>query len=581
MELNDLRRLARSLRKNGLAQTLEKARRAAPIDSGDYRRWIRENEPGEAALCLQSAEDFPRPVLVSFVCPVYNPKPAHLRALYASLYAQTAGCWELVLSDGSSARKSYAAAAALARADDRVTVLPLSENRGIAGNTAAAVEHARGELLAFVDDDDTLSPFAVYELLKAYFAHPGADFFYSDEDKFDPLGRFDPHFKPEWSPDTLKSYNYITHLMAMTRDLYERAGGMRPGFDGSQDHDLALRATAASNGIVHIPKVLYHWRAHAGSVAGSGQKPYAQEAGLRAVTESVIKEGGGWADAGLFPNSYRARYPLPSRPLVSIVIPNSDHAGLLRACTASIAATADLPYELLIVENRSQEEETAQLYQELSAGGAKILPLAGGFNFSAACNLGAAHARGELLLFLNNDILAARPGWLSALAEQALRPAVGAVGAKLLYPDGRVQHAGAVVGLCGWADHICAGCPEGGGGYASSHLVNAVRNVSAVTGACLMCEKKKFDALGGFDVRFTLCGSDVELCLRFLQAGYRNIYTPFACLTHCESATRKNAAIPPQDFELSREAYAPYLQFGDPYYSKNLDYSSKTPRVNA
>ncbi|MGI6151097.1 MAG: glycosyltransferase family 2 protein [Christensenellales bacterium] len=586
MVLRDIKKAWRSLQTDGFARTAKKAARKLKYGSGggQYAAFIQKYEPSRAELALQKKTQFANMPKISFLCPAYNTKPEFAKAMIQSVLVQTYANWELVIADAGEEKTCSQALKTLAKADGRVRYLRLQENLGIALNTAEAAEAASGEIFAFLDHDDTLAPFAAFELAKAVNEHSEADFFYSDEDKMDNLGRFDPHFKPKWSPDTLKSYNYITHLMAMTKALYVRCGGMRPGYDGSQDHDLALRATEMANQIVHIPKVLYHWRAHKGSVAGNGAaKSYANEAGLKAAEWAAKSENEeARAEQGLFRNSYRVRYPLAKQPKVSVVIPNRDAVELLRPCVETVLATKEeSSLELIVVENGSKQPEIFDYYRQLEQSGqAKIVRFEGAFNYSAANNLGARHASGDLLLFLNNDVQAMEPGWLTAMAEHAKRPTVGAVGAKLLFSDGSIQHAGVVVGMNGWADHVCAGLPaDGGGRFAASHLVNTVRNVSAVTGACMMVEKSKFDVAGGFDEGFILCGSDVEFCLRLLSLGFVNIYTPFACLKHLESVTRKGSPIPESDFARSKEAYAPYLASGDPYYSVNYDYQSKLPRI--
>jgi GT2 family glycosyltransferase len=587
MELRDIKKAWRSLQKDGFFKTAKKAVRKLRYGSngGSYEAFIQKYEPTRGELALQAKTCLLKMPRISFLCPAYNTKPEFARAMMQSVLCQTYANWELVIADASEEEACSRTLQELAVSDGRIKYLRLPENLGIALNTAAAANEASGKIFAFLDHDDTLAPFAAFELAKAVNEHPEADFFYSDEDKVDSQGRFDPHFKPEWSPDTLRSYNYITHLMAMTRELYDKSGGMRPGYDGSQDHDLALRATEAAKGIVHIRKVLYHWRAHKGSVAGNGAaKSYANDAGLRAVEWAAKRENEkAYAKQGMFQNSYRVRYPFAKRPKISVIIPNRDAVELLRPCVETVWETReDFDLEIIVVENGSQKPETQAYYEELEhSSKARIVHFDGQFNYSAANNLGARHAKGDVLLFLNNDVQAMEAGWLSAMAEHALRPSVGAVGAKLLFGDGTIQHAGVVVGMNGWADHVCAGLPsDGGGRFAASHLVNTVRNVSAVTGACLMVEKSKFDAAGGFDERFILCGSDVELCLRLLSLGFLNIYTPFACLKHLESVTRKDKPIPESDFEHSKAAYAPYLS-GDPYYSANYDYASKLPRIKA
>lgn len=547
-----------------------------------YAEWIRINEPDKDQLQAQRSVQFSEPITISFVCPTYHTKPRFLKELVESLQKQTVNNWELCLADGGSDKQTIECLRNLAENEPRIKIDYLDQNKGIALNTAAAVALSTGEYIAFIDHDDILQPFTVYELIRTI-GRTRADFIYSDEDKFDQQGRFSPHFKPEYSPDTLRSYNYITHLMVISKQLYDLCGGLRSGYDGSQDHDLALRATEVAQKIVHIPKILYHWRAHGGSVAGDGgNKPYAFDAGCRAVASLVNKQTGGDAEQGLFPASYRARYPNNEDALISVIIPNQDHAELLCNCIDSIFSTAGKArLEVLIVENGSKEKCTFDYYDQLEKEAkARVLLYPKSFNYSAVNNYAAQRANGEVLLFLNNDIRALGYGWIQAMLEHALRSEIGAVGAKLLFEDGRVQHAGVVIGLGGWADHICSGAPKEGSIWMGSHLINTVRNVSAVTGACCMVEKKKFDEVGGFDESFILCGSDVALCVQLMNKGYRNIYTPFACLEHLESETRQQMDIPQIDFIRSEEVYRPFREKGDPYYSLNLDYYSKWPSIS-
>ncbi len=587
MATRDLKKAAAIWRRQGFRALWKRVRAADPAAKRQqlhaYRSWIRLNERDKNRNDPPIDVHFKEDARISFLCPVYRPKLRYLDELLSSLHAQTYHNWEICFADGGSSPVVRRQLKRFAKDDPRVKVAFLEQNRGIAANTAAAYVLATGDVIGFVDHDDMLAPSACFEIVRALQNH-GADFVYTDEDKFDESGRFDPHFKPAWSPDTLRSYNYITHLMAMKRALYERCGGIREGFDGSQDHDLALRATAAAEAIHHIPKILYHWRSHANSVAGDGlSKPYAFEAGRKAVESIVLASPDGViVEDGSFPASYRARYAVSPDLLVSIVIPNRDKAELLRACLASIHATAgDTRFEVIVVENGSKESETFALYEQIKRDrNATLLSVDGPFNYSAANNLGAKSAKGDAFLFLNNDILALETGWLQALLEQAVRPTVGAVGAKLLYEDGTIQHAGVVVGLGGWADHVCAGAPEDGQGLMNgNHWLNVVRNVSAVTGACMMIARDKFEDVLGFSEDFQICGSDVDICLRLLAKGYHNVYTPFARLTHRESATRGQTEIPENDFLRSAESYRNMWENGDPYFSRHWDTSSKWPRI--
>ena len=327
----------------------------------EYRRWIARHEPDAAALVRQRAHRFGRSPKVSVVVPVYNPPVAYLDAMIASVREQTYANWELCLADASTAADVRPVLEKAAAADSRVKVSFLTENRGIVGNSNAAAALATGDYLALLDHDDTLAPFALHEVIAAINESPDADFLYSDEDKIDIHGdRVEPNFKPDWSPETLRSRNYVCHLTTLKRSLFESIGGFRPGFDGSQDYDLVLRASERAKRIVHIPHVLYHWRMHAQSTAmAKGSKNYAFEAGKRAVAEHLARLG---IDAsvhdGAVQGIYQVVYHLRTQPLVSIIIPNKDQVGLLSRCVDSLAKSSYANYELVIVENGSQLPET-------------------------------------------------------------------------------------------------------------------------------------------------------------------------------------------------------------------------------
>ena len=383
--------------------------------------------------------------LISFVCPSYEPKERYIDALVESMMDQTYPNWELCVADGGSSPKAVAMLRRALSRDKRMKLKELDQNLGIALNTQAAITMSSGDYIGFIDHDDMLAPQAVNEIVSAINKTPDVDFIYTDEDKFDESGeRFDPHFKPDWSVDTLKSYNYITHLMVIKRTLLERCGGMRAGFDGSQDHDLALRATNMAAKIVHIPKVLYHWRAHMGSVALNGEsKPFAMAAGKKAVQESISNCG--VVEDGLFQNSYRVRYNISGKNITSIIIPNRNSFAMLRRLLTSLEEMSiNSDHEIIIVENGSDEPDIFKYYAALeSAKAARIITYnEKEFNYSAVNNLGALKAKGDFLLFLNNDMEVLSADWIESMQEFAQRRDTGAVGAKLIYPDGHVQACG-------------------------------------------------------------------------------------------------------------------------------------------
>jgi len=543
----------------------------------EYRRWIAKHEPDAAALMKQRAHRFSRAPKISVVVPVYNPPAGFLEAMIASVRDQTYGSWELCLADASTL-PHVRPVLEKAAADSRIKVEFLAENRGIVGNSNAAAALATGDYLALLDHDDTLAPFALHEVVAAINDAPDADFLYSDEDKIDTHGdRVEPNFKPDWSPETLRSRNYVCHLTTLKKSLFDAVGGFRPGFDGSQDYDLVLRASERAKRIVHIPRVLYHWRMHAQSTAFvKGSKNYAFEAGKRAVAEHLTRLG---IDAsvhdGAVQGLYQVVYHLRTQPLVSVIIPNKDQVGLLSRCVESLAKSSYANYELVIVENGSSLPETHAYYRELQKQPhARVVEWTKPFNYAAVNNFAAAQAKGDLLLFLNNDTEAINPDWLEVMVTQAVQPGVGAVGAKLYYADDTIQHAGIVVGMGGVAGHSHLFYPRQAAGY--MQRLRITQNVAAVTGACLLMPRAVFAEVGGFDEGFVLAFNDVDLCLAVLKAGYRVVWTPDAELYHLESKTRGYEDTAEKQARFKREhdlfhlKWSAFLKAGDPYYSPHF-----------
>jgi GT2 family glycosyltransferase len=545
----------------------------------EYRRWIRKYEPDAAVLKRQRGHKFARSPKVSVVVPVYNPPAAFLEAMIESVRDQTYANWELCLADGASTAAHIRPILEKAAADDsRIKVAFLPANGGIVGNSNAALGLATGDFVALLDHDDTLAPFALHEIIAAVNEHPDADFLYSDEDKLDQGGeRVEPNFKPDWSPETLRSRNYVCHLTVLRRSLVESIGGFRPGFDGSQDYDLVLRASERARQIVHVPHVLYHWRMHAQSTAANkGSKNYAFEAGKRAVGEHLARLG---IDAsvhdGPILGTYQVVYHLRTQPLVSVIIPNKDQPAMLARCIESLARSSYANYEVVIAENGSTLPETHAYYAELrKQPHMKIVEWTRPFNYAAVNNFAAAAASGDLLLFLNNDTEAINPDWLEAMVKLAVQPGVGAVGAKLYYADDTIQHAGIVVGMGGVAGHSHLFYPREAAGY--MQRLRITQNVAAVTAACLLMPRAVFQAIGGFDEGFVLAFNDVDLCLSVLKAGYRVVWTPDAELYHLESKTRGYEDTVEKQTRFRRECdlfhlkWGSFLKAGDPYYSPHF-----------
>jgi glycosyltransferase involved in cell wall biosynthesis/SAM-dependent methyltransferase len=542
-----------------------------------YAAWIKQNEPPSWELEQQARATFACSPLVSIVVPAYQTPIPFLADMVHSVQEQTYAHWELCVADGGSpdplvqqTLEAYAAR------DPRIHVKRLERNFGIAGNSNEALAMASGDYVCLLDHDDTLAPFALFEILRAINKNSDADFLYSDEDKIDAAGRVrsQPHFKPDWSADTLRSHNYICHLSCFRRDLLEKTGGFRTGFDGSQDYDLILRAAEAAHQIVHIPKVLYHWRMHETSCAAAPEaKMYAYDSAKKALGEHLERIGlQGTVKNAKTLGVYEIDYTLSARPLISIIIPSKDNRPALERCLASILRSSYENYEVIIVENNSSEAETFDYYAELSRDPCyRVITWSAPFNYSSVNNFGVEHARGEVLLFLNNDIEAINADWLERMLQYIQRPDVGAVGAKLYYPNDTIQHGGVVIGLGGVAGHAHEKTPGWHYGYFGRLIVT--QNLSAVTAACLMTTRKIFDEVGGFDPRYVLAFNDVDFCAKIRRQGLLIVWTPSAELYHHESLTRGQEDTPDKltrfirESELFATQWCDLLEAGDPYYN--------------
>lgn len=547
-----------------------------PDAQRQYEAWLAEHRltPERLAALREETRRLAYRPTISVVVPVYDVAEAWLRGAIESVRAQAYENWELCLvNDASPAPHVRAVLDEYAALDARVRVAHLAENAGIAGASNHGLRLATGEFVGFLDHDDVLYPDALAEVVRRLDRDPSLDVLYSDDDRIEPDGRrSSPFFKPDWSPDLLLACNYICHFSTYRRSLLEEMGGFRAGFDGSQDYDLVLRATERTRRIAHIPKILYGWRKVPASAAATvAAKPYAYRAGQAAIAEALARRG---VDAKVemfipIPGYYHVRYALCGNPKVSIIIPMRDRADLTRQCVASIESKSTYRnIELLVIDNGSVEEASRRLLDELALRH-RVVRYDRPFNYSAINNFGAAHATGDYLLFLNNDTEVETPNWLEAMLEHAQRGEVAAVGAKLLYPNRRIQHAGVFLMATelAVAGHVFKHLPEDTPTWYA--LARVARNVSAVTGACMLVRRQIFEELGGFDERIRVAFNDVDLCLRMRQAGYLVVYTPLATLIHHESATRK-ALHPPEDEQLVREKWQELLAAGDPYYNPNL-----------
>jgi GT2 family glycosyltransferase len=536
-------------------------------------------EPKKADTALFDAGHESEPVF-SILLPVYNTPEEWLSAAVQSVVEQWYPHWELLVVDDCS--DSAATRKLLDSLDDpRIRVQRLETNQNIVGASNVALGMARGEYIVLMDHDDELTPNALYEAAKAI-EEQGAEFIYSDEDKLDGRGKScDPHFKPDFAPDQLLSQNYVSHLGVIKRSLVEQAGGFTPGTDGAQDYDLYLKVLELTDKVVHIPRVLYHWRKVPGSTAAFfSEKSYAQDAGKKALAAAVERRGlDAEVEDGRFPGTYRVRYSVQGDPLVSIVIPFKDKPELLDLCLGSILEKSTWRnFEVIGVSNNSESAETYVAMRRWAEEDERIrfvehnIP----FNFSEVNNFAVReHARGEHVILLNNDIEITSPGWIEALLEFSQRADVGAVGGRLLYPDGSLQHAGIILGIGGVAGHSHKYFDGNDHGYFSRPHI--IQNVSAVTAACLMVKRALYTEVSGLDEEnLQVAFNDVDFCLRLRELGLLNVYTPYCEAVHHESISRGYEDTTEKQQRFRNEVlymmkrHRDVLEAGDPYYNPNL-----------
>lgn len=555
-----------------------------------YTAWVKQFDTvgaGERIVLRRDLRALPRHPLISIVMPVYNPDLAQLSSAIDSVRAQIYENWELCIADDASIDASVASILKqYASADSRIKVSFREHNGHIAACSNSALELATGEWVALLDQDDLLTEHALAVVAATIVEHPKAGLIYSDEDKIDESGaRCSPFFKPDWNPELLLGQNYISHLGVYRRTLLREIGGFREGYEGAQDYDLALRCAEKLQPaqIKHIPRVLYHWRMVEGSVAAVAEaKPYAPKAARRAIADHLQRRN---IEAAVVPcpenrEWHRVIYDLPEPyPLVSVVIPTRDQLALLQRCLASLREKTDYaPIEIVIVDNASIEPETHAFLRDLAKDArVQVLTDADEFNFSRLINRGARAARGEILALVNNDIETNTSGWLREMVSHAVRREVGAVGARLWYPDGTLQHAGVVLGLHGVASHAFQRFPPQPVSPMNRTFVLS-QNYSAVTAACMVLRKRIFDDVGGFDENLPNNFNDVDFCLRLRERGWQIIWTPYADLIHHESASRGRDFGPTEHAQLYREAVYMQEKWGeqlrrDPFYSPNLSLS--------
>ncbi|EGO6696827.1 glycosyltransferase family 2 protein [Enterococcus faecalis] len=569
--------------KNGISHTIQRAKIEKLRNQASYPNWLARNEVLDIEAMTQEIATFHYQPKISIAMPVYNVEEKWLRLCIDSILNQVYTNWELCMADDASTDPNVKKILTeYQQLDERIRVVFREQNGHISEATNSALAIATGEFVALLDNDDELAINAFYEVVKVLNENPELDLIYSDEDKIDMDGnRSDPAFKPDWSPDLLLGTNYISHLGVYRRSILEEIGGFRKGYEGSQDYDLVLRFTekTTKERITHIPKVLYYWRMLPTSTAvDQGSKDYAFEAGLRAVQDALVRRGiNGHATHGAANGLYDVYYDIESEKLVSIIIPTKNGYKDVQRCVSSIIEkTTYQNYEIIMADNGSTDPKMHELYAEFEQqlpGRFFVESIDIPFNFSTINNRAAKKAHGEYLLFLNNDTEVITENWLTLMVSFAQQERIGCVGAKLLYPNNTVQHAGVILGLGGVAGHGHYGYPHGDLGYFGRLAINV--NYSAVTAACLLMKKADFDAVGGFEEAFTVAFNDVDLCLKVQALGRDNVWLHEAELYHFESQTRgyddkgKKKKRFEQEKVMMEEKWGPLIE-NDPFYNPNL-----------
>ena len=548
-------------------------------DDVDYEEWYKNHKPDMEEIQRQREEKFEYEPLISILVPVYNTPEEFLKQMIQSVRKQTYSNWELCIANANPANETVAEILRISSAkDERIKVKDVPENEGIAQNTNAALTIATGDYIGLLDHDDLLTPDALYEVVKAINENDRPQVLYSDEDKvtMDLSEHFQPHMKPDYNKDLLRSNNYITHFFVAERMLVEEVGGENGEYNGAQDYDLILKCTERAKGIVHIPRILYHWRVHKASTADNpASKMYAFEAGKRAIEDHLkrcreLGEVSHEKDLGF----YRVKYQMQGNPLISIIIPNKDQVESLDKCLKSIEKSSYKNYEIIIVENNSTEDATFAYYKKIESDKIRIVYWPDEFTYSAINNFGMKHARGDYLLLLNNDVEVITTDWLEELTANCQRRDVGIVGARLYYPDDTIQHAGIVIGIGGVAGALFVGMPRMFTGYL--HKAAIQQDLSAVTAACMMVKRSVYEELGGLEEELKVAFNDVDFCLRAREKGYLVVYDPNVELYHFESRSRGTEDSKEKvrrfqnEIEYMRSHWLGLLKKGDPMYNPNL-----------
>ena len=568
--------------RNGLKNTIRKIKFELKYKNQEnYDFWIDVHEDYDKKAIIEEIKAFTYKPKVSIVMPVYNVEEQWLRACVESVRNQYYENWELCIADDNSSEAHIKPLLEeFKMLDSRIKVVYREENGHISEASNSALAIATGEFVGLLDNDDTLADFALYEVVKLLNQHPQADLIYSDEDKLsEDNKRSQPFFKTDWAPDILLATNYICHFGVYRKNIIDEIGGFRKGYEGAQDYDLVLRFTEKTDQIFHIQKILYHWRMISNSTAvNPDSKGYAFEAGLKSLEDALERRGiKGTVSHGAFPGVYNIEYEIVNNGLVSVIIPTRDNAADLKACIDSIyEKTIYENFEIIVADNGSEREETFKLFEYYTKkyqDQFKVVRIDMPFNFSKINNLAVQESKGEYLLFLNNDITVITKGWMKRMVSYAQQQHVGAVGAKLYYPDNTIQHAGVLLGMGGVAGHGHVGYPRGDYGYFGKLVTT--NNYSSVTAACMMVKREDFDRVNGFEEKLTVAFNDVDFCLKLYEAGKYNVWLHNVELYHYESKSRG-----------AEDTYSKYKRFNseikymkdhwlkyiknDPYYNRNL-----------
>lgn len=556
----------------------------------DYKEWYENQKVSQEELEKQKKKVFVYAPKISILVPVYNTPQVFLKQMIQSVRKQTYANWELCIANANPDNEEVKQILEICtKKNDRIKVVNVPENEGIAQNTNRALDIATGEFIGLLDHDDLLEENALYEIVSCLNKKKETDVLYTDEDKVttDLDEYFSPNFKPDFNLDMLRANNYICHFFVAKKELIEKVGRFRAEYNGAQDYDLILRCTEQAQNVAHIAKILYHWRVHKESTADNPlSKMYAYEAGKKAIEAHLARchtDGEVLQTDNL--GFYRVKYPVKGKPLVSILIPNKDQVDTLDKCLRSIEERTDYDnYEIIIIENNSTEQKTFDYYNQICNDKIRVVYWKKEFNYSAINNFGVDQAKGEYLLLLNNDMEVISRDWMSELLGHCQRPEVGAVGARLYYPDDTVQHAGIIIGIGGVAGSVFVGMKRGYTGY--MHRAAIQQDLSAVTAACMMVKRPVFEEVGRLEEQLKVAFNDVDLCLKIRKNGYLIVYDPYVELYHYESKTRgaedtkEKVRRFQSEIEYMRCHWIDILKNGDPAYNPNLtlkkwDYSLK------